>query len=70
MKTLNFPLHQMYRVFESCDITRGVQKILQDCKSLKDIIAILGMDEMSEKDKLKVARARRSGDSCPNLPGR
>merc|ERR1719347_1638644 len=34
-------------------------KILQDYKSLQDIIAILGMDELSEEDKLKVARARK-----------
>lgn len=38
---------------------RGVQKILQDYKSLQDIIAILGMDELSEDDKLTVARARK-----------
>ena len=38
---------------------RGVQKILQDFKSLQDIIAILGMDELSEDDKLTVARARK-----------
>merc|ERR1712004_324340 len=38
---------------------RGVQKILQDHKSLQDIIAILGMDELSEEDKLTVARARK-----------
>jgi len=38
---------------------RGVQKILQDYKSLQDIIAILGMDELSEEDKLTVARARK-----------
>jgi len=36
-----------------------VQKILQDYKSLQDIIAILGMDELSEEDKLTVARARK-----------
>merc|ERR1712058_132891 len=41
------------------DIARNVQKILQDYKSLQDIIAILGMDELSEEDKLKVARARK-----------
>merc|ERR1711863_250845 len=41
------------------NIARGVQKILQDYKSLQDIIAILGMDELSEEDKLKVARARK-----------
>mmetsp|Transcript_11256 Transcript_11256/g.12725 ORF Transcript_11256/g.12725 Transcript_11256/m.12725 type:complete len:615 (+) Transcript_11256:33-1877(+) len=38
---------------------RDVQKILQDYKALQDIIAILGMDELSEDDKLTVARARR-----------
>ncbi|CAJ0587806.1 unnamed protein product, partial [Mesorhabditis spiculigera] len=41
------------------DIARGVQKILQDYKSLQDIIAILGMDELSEDDKLTVSRARK-----------
>ncbi|CAD8136463.1 unnamed protein product [Paramecium octaurelia] len=40
-------------------VTRGVQKLLQDYKSLQDIIAILGMDELSEDDKLTVARARK-----------
>ncbi len=40
-------------------VARGVQKILQDYKSLQDIIAILGMDELSEEDKLTVARARK-----------
>jgi len=38
---------------------RKVQEILQEYKSLQDIIAILGMDELSEEDKLTVARARR-----------
>jgi len=38
---------------------RGVQKILQDHKSLQDIIAILGMDDLSEEDKLTVSRARK-----------
>jgi ATP synthase F1 beta subunit len=38
---------------------RTVQEILQEYKSLQDIIAILGMDELSEQDKLTVARARR-----------
>ncbi len=38
---------------------RSVQKILQTYKSLQDIIAILGMDELSEEDKLLVARARK-----------
>lgn len=40
-------------------VARGVQKILQEFKSLQDIIAILGMDELSEDDKLTVARARK-----------
>ena len=40
-------------------ISRAVQKLLQDYKSLQDIIAILGMDELSEEDKLTVARARK-----------
>src|SRR3989475_844317 len=38
---------------------RRIQKLLQDYKSLQDIIAILGMDELSEDDKLTVARARK-----------
>ena len=41
------------------EIARGVQKLLQDYKSLQDIIAILGMDDLSEEDKLTVARARK-----------
>jgi ATP synthase F1 subcomplex beta subunit len=41
------------------DIARGVQTVLQRYKELKDIIAILGMDELSEEDKLTVARARK-----------
>jgi F-type H+-transporting ATPase subunit beta len=40
-------------------VARGVQKVLQDYKNLQDIIAILGMDELSEDDKLTVARARK-----------
>ena len=40
-------------------VAREVQKILQNYKSLQDIIAILGMDELSEEDKLVVSRARR-----------
>jgi len=44
---------------EHYDIARSVQKILQDYKSLQDIIAILGMDELSEEDKLTVGRARK-----------
>eukprot|EP00877_Chromochloris_zofingiensis_P014171 jgi/Chrzof1/9007/Cz03g32200.t1_ATP2 len=41
------------------NMARGVQKVLQDYKNLQDIIAILGMDELSEEDKLTVARARK-----------
>merc|ERR1719310_1994037 len=41
------------------DTARGVQKLLQDYRSLQDIIAILGMDELSEEDRLTVARARK-----------
>jgi len=41
------------------DVARRVQKILQAYKSLQDIIAILGLDELSEEDKLIVARARK-----------
>ena len=40
-------------------VARGVQSILQRYKELQDIIAILGMDELSDEDKLTVARARR-----------
>ena len=41
------------------DVARGVQSVLQRYKELKDIIAILGMDELSEEDKLTVSRARK-----------
>merc|ERR1719287_139488 len=41
------------------EIARSTQKILQDYKGLQDIIAILGMDELSEDDKLTVSRARK-----------
>ena len=41
------------------DVARGVQSVLQRYKELKDIIAILGMDELSEEDKQIVARARK-----------
>ncbi|KAK7844521.1 atp synthase subunit beta-3 [Quercus suber] len=44
---------------EHYNTARGVQKVLQDYKNLQDIIAILGMDELSEDDKLTVARARK-----------
>jgi len=41
------------------NIARAIQKILQRYKDLQDIIAILGMDELSEEDKLTVNRARK-----------
>jgi F-type H+-transporting ATPase subunit beta len=44
---------------EHYEVARGVQKILQRYKELQDIIAILGMDELSDEDKQIVARARR-----------
>jgi F-type H+-transporting ATPase subunit beta len=46
---------------EHYTVARRVQEVLQAYKSLKDIIAILGMDELSEDDKLTVARARKIG---------
>lgn len=44
---------------EHYDVATGVQKIMQDYASLQDIIAILGMDELSEEDRLTVNRARK-----------
>ena len=44
---------------EHYSVARGVQSVLQRYTELKDIIAILGMDELSEEDKLTVARARK-----------
>ena len=44
---------------EHYDVARGVQKVLQRYKELQDIIAIMGMDELSEEDKLTVNRARK-----------
>ena len=44
---------------EHYEVARGVQKVLQRYKDLQDIIAILGMEELSDEDKLSVARARR-----------
>jgi F-type H+-transporting ATPase subunit beta len=44
---------------EHYDVARGVQQVLQKYKDLQDIIAILGMDELSEEDKITVARARK-----------
>jgi len=60
------PLDSMSRILdpnivgqEHYSVAKGVQKILQDYRSLQDIIAILGMDELSEDDRLTVARARK-----------
>ena len=47
-------------------VARQVQEILQRYKSLQDIIAILGMDELSEEDKLTVNRARKIERFCPS----
>lgn len=44
---------------EHYEVARGVQKVLQRYKDLQDIIAILGVDELSDEDKLVVARARK-----------
>lgn len=44
---------------EHFDVARGVQKVLQRYKELQDIIAILGIDELSDEDKMTVARARK-----------
>ncbi len=44
---------------EHYEVAREVQRVLQSYKSLQDIIAILGMDELSEEDKMTVARARK-----------
>ena len=44
---------------EHYDVARGVQSTLQKYKELRDIIAILGMDELSDEDKLTVMRARK-----------
>merc|ERR1712127_1125196 len=44
---------------EHYDVARGCQETMQDYKTLQDIIAILGMDELSEDDKLTVGRARK-----------
>ncbi len=44
---------------EHYEIARSVQRVLQRYKELQDIIAIMGMDELSEEDKLTVSRARK-----------
>jgi F0F1-type ATP synthase beta subunit len=53
------PLDPLIIGQEHYDVARGVQTVLQRYKELKDIIAILGMDELSEEDKLTVSRARK-----------
>ncbi len=65
---------------EHYDVARGVQKVLQRYKELQDIIAILGIDELSDADKLTVARARKIqkflsqpffvGEVFTNIPGK
>ena len=52
---------------EHYGVARGVQQVLQKYKELQDIIAILGMDELSDDDKLVVARARRIPVSYTHL---
>jgi F-type H+-transporting ATPase subunit beta len=49
---------------EHYDAARGVQRVLQRYKDLQDIIAILGVDELSDEDKLTVARARKLERFC------
>ncbi|MFH1221116.1 MAG: F0F1 ATP synthase subunit beta [Candidatus Eisenbacteria bacterium] len=49
---------------EHYDVARGVQKVLQRFKELQDIIAILGVDELSDEDKLLVSRARKIQRFC------
>lgn len=44
---------------EHCSVAHGVQKILQDHRSFRGIITILGMDELSDEDRLTVARGRK-----------
>jgi F-type H+-transporting ATPase subunit beta len=65
---------------EHYETTRRVQEVLQKYKDLQDIIAILGMDELSEDDKIAVSRARKIerffsqpffvGEQFTNLPGK
>ncbi len=47
---------------EHYEIARAVQRVLQRYKELQDIIAIMGMDELSEEDKLTVSRARKGSE--------
>ena len=48
------------------NVARNVQSVLQKYKDLQDIIAILGMDELSDEDKLVVAKQEKFKDSCHN----
>ena len=66
MRRRFYPLESTSRILdprilgeEHYKVARGVQEILQKYKELQDIIAILGMDELSEEDKLVVSRARK-----------
>ena len=52
---------------EHFEVARGVQEILQKYKELQDIIAILGMDELSEDDNLSLTVRERYRDSYPSL---
>ena len=49
---------------EHYEVANKVQQMLQKYKELQDIIAILGMEELSEEDKLTVGRARKYRDFC------
>ena len=52
-------LHELRRLEDHYRAARGVQEVLQRYKDLQDIIAILGVEELSDDDKLAVSRARR-----------
>lgn len=51
---------------EHYETARQVQAMLQKYKELQDIIAILGMEELSDEDKVTVYRARKTSVSCPS----
>ncbi len=52
------PLHQKLLVEEHYEVATEVQRVLQRYRELQDIIAILGMDELSDEEKTLVGRAR------------
>lgn len=52
---------------EHYQVAQGVKQLLQHYNELQDIIAILGVDELSDEDKLVVNRARRAQRFCRNL---